>query len=182
MMRAVMFIVCLSFCASMAFDAQGAAYIKFDGVDGEAKDKNHAGWSDIQSFEHEIQRSTESTSTGLQTRGSVTLGDITVVKELDKASPKLAEACLKGAVIPVVRIHVTASYADAGQVTYFIYELKNVIVTSYSISGSGQSEEVPVEDISLNFEEIKVTYTEMDAQGMSKGNIEYQWKVEEGEL
>ena len=54
-------------------------------------------------------------------------------------------------------------------------------MTSYNISGSGQSEDVPAEDFALNFEEIKVTYTECDEKGKSKGNIEYTWKVEEGE-
>ena len=35
--------------------------------------------------------------------------------------------------------------------------------------------------MSLNFEEIKVTYTETDSKGSKKGNVEYTWKVEEGE-
>jgi type VI protein secretion system component Hcp len=55
------------------------------------------------------------------------------------------------------------------------------MVTSYSVSGAGQSEDVPMEDFSLNYEEIKVTYTEHDSKGKKKGNIEYSWKVEEGE-
>lgn len=38
------------------------------------------------------------------------------------------------------------------------YELKNVLVSSYQVGGAGQSENVPTEEISLNFEEIKVTY------------------------
>ena len=65
--------------------------------------------------------------------------------------------------------------------TYYRYELKNVLVTSYSVSGAAQSEDVPSEDFSLNFEEIKVTYTENDNKGKKKGNVEYGWKVEEGE-
>ena len=32
-----------------------------------------------------------------------------------------------------------------------------------------------------NIEEIKVTYTEFDAEGNSKGNVETTWKVEKGE-
>jgi type VI secretion system secreted protein Hcp len=40
---------------------------------------------------------------------------------------------------------------------------------------------VPMDNLSINFEEIKVTYTENDAKGKKKGNIEYTWKVEEGE-
>jgi type VI secretion system Hcp family effector len=100
---------------------------------------------------------------------------------LDKASPKIAESVCNGKVFPKVEIHLTASYTDAGRVTYYAYELTNVLVTSYNISGSGQSEDVPTEDFALNFEEIKVIYTEADAKGKTKGNVEYSWRVEEGE-
>ena len=55
------------------------------------------------------------------------------------------------------------------------------MVTSYLLTGSGQAEDVPTEEISLDYEEIKVTYTERDSTGSSKGNVEYSWKVEEGE-
>ena len=108
------------------------------------------------------------------------LEDITCTKELDKASPKLAESVCKGKVFPKVEIHLTASYTDSGRVTYYAYELKNVQVASYHVGGQGQSESVPVEDFTLNFEEIKVTYTENDSKGKKKGNVEYSWKVEEG--
>lgn len=107
------------------------------------------------------------------------LHDINISKNLDKSSPKLQEAVAKGKVFPKVEIHVTASYTDAGRVTYLAYELKNVQVTSYSIGGSGQSEQVPSEQMSLNFEEIKQTYTENDSAGKKKGNVEFTWKVEE---
>ena len=157
-----------------------AAYIKFDGLDGECQDKDHKNWSDLLSFSQPIHKPGGGTG-ATRRRGDVVLEDVVVTKELDKASPKLAEAVCKGRVFPKVEIHVTASYTDAGRVTYYAYELKNVQVCSYNINGSGQSDQVPVEDMSLNFEEIKVTYTENDAKGKKKGNIEYTWKVEEGE-
>ena len=157
-----------------------AAYIKFDGLDGEAQDKDHKGWSDLMSFSQAVHK--PGTGTGAtRRRGDVVLEDINVVKEIDKCDPKLAEAVCKGKVFPKVEIHVTASYTDAGRVTYYAYELKNVQVVNYHISGSGQAEDVPVTDLSLNFEEIKVTYTENDPAGKKKGNVEYNWKVEEGE-
>jgi len=158
-----------------------SAFIKFDGVDGEAQDKDHKKWSDILSFQQGIQQPGSAATGPTRRRGDVILEDIHVTKELDKASPKIAESVCKGKVFPKVEIHLTASYTDAGRVTYYAYELKNVLVTSYAIAGSGQSEDVPVEDFSMNFEELKVTYTEADNQGKSKGNVEYQWKVEEGE-
>lgn len=152
-------------------------YIKFEGVDGEAEDKDHKGWSDILSFCQGQSLPTGATGP-TRRRGDVLMEDIVVVKELDKASPKLAEAVCRGKVFPRVEIHVTAAYTDAGRVTYYAYDLKNVLISSYRISG-GQSEDVPMEEISLGFEEMKVTYTEIDETGASKGNVEYEWKVGE---
>ena len=158
-----------------------AAYIKFDGVEGECKDKDHKGWSDLASFAQAVHQPGGGATGATRRRGDVIMEDISCSKELDKSSPKIAEAVCKGKVFPTVEIDVTASYTDAGRVTYYRYELTNVLVTSYNISGAGQSESVPAEDFSLNFEEIKVTYTENDSKGKKKGNVEYSWKVEEGE-
>jgi type VI secretion system secreted protein Hcp len=168
------------FMAFMALSSRGeaAAFIKFDGVDGEAQDKDHKGWSDILSFSQVMHRSAGTDPT--RPRGAVVMEELVVVKELDKSTPKLAEALTRGQHFPKVEIHLTASYTEGERVTYFAYELKNVQVTSYSISGSGRSQEVPTESMSLNFEEIKVTYTEYDKAGAAKGNVEYEWKIEEG--
>ena len=158
-----------------------AAYIKFDGVDGEAVEKDHKAWSDLLSFGQGLHQPGSGATGATRRRGDVILEDISCAKELDKASPKIAEAVCKGKVFPIVEIDLTASYTDEGRVTYYRYEMKNVMVTSYNISGSGQAEDVPSEDFSLNFEEIKVTYTENDSKGKKKGAVEYSWKVEEGE-
>ena len=158
-----------------------AAYIKFDGVDGESLDKDHKGWSDLASFGQSLHQPGGGGTGATRRRGDVILDDLTCAKELDKASPKIAESVCNGKVYPKVEIHLTASTTDKGRVTYYAYELTNVMVTSYQVGGSGQSEDVPTEDFSLNFEEIKVTYTENDSKGKKKGNIEYSWKVEEGE-
>jgi len=156
-----------------------AGYIQFDGVKGESLDKDHKDWSDIESFNQVIHK--PGTGTGVaRRRGDVILDDILIVKALDKSSPKLAESVCKGKVFPKVLIHVTRSYEDAGRVTYYAYELKNVQVVSYSVGGATQAQQQPLEEVSLNFEEIKVTYTEADSGGKKKGNIEYSWKVEEG--
>jgi type VI secretion system secreted protein Hcp len=107
------------------------------------------------------------------------LEDVQCSKLLDKSSPKIAEAVCKGKVFPKVEIHVTVSTTDSGRETYYKYELKNVMVTNYSVSGGSQDK--PHEQFSLNFEEVKVTYTEMDEKGTKKGDVAYGWKVEEGE-
>lgn len=42
-------LTCLLMLLGVSFFANGAAYIKFDGIDGESKDKNHQGWIDLSS-------------------------------------------------------------------------------------------------------------------------------------
>lgn len=164
-----------------ASQAYAAAYIKFDGVDGEATDAQHANWSNLQSLSFGISVET-TTGTGGSTRRAVA-GEIKCVKVLDKSSPLLMRALTLGEIIPILTIEFTRSTA-AGDEPYLKYELKDVLISSYSISpgGGGTGEgEAPSESLSLNYEEIKVTYTERDNTGQSKGNVEYTWKVEEGE-
>ena len=156
--------------------AEAAAYIKFDGIDGEAKDTTHQTWADLLSFSHKIHKSSSGATDAQRTRGETTLGDVVITREMDKASPKLQEAVLRGMIFPMVQFE----FASSDGATYLKYELKNVMITS--ISTSGTADDRPMEEIALNFEEIKVTYTEYDpATKKKKGNVEYSWKVEEGE-
>jgi type VI secretion system secreted protein Hcp len=117
---------------------------------------------------------------GRPTRAGCVAEEVVVTKALDKASPKLAEAVCRATVFPKVEIHLTRSPGTAGRQTYYAYELKNVQVTSYHVATTA-ADSIPVEEVTLNFEEIKATYTEFDELGRSKGNVEYEWKVEEGD-
>lgn len=154
-------------------DADAAAYLKLGDIKGEATDSEHKDWIDVLSFEQSMRKSGEGATGATRQRGDVIMDDIVVVKELDKSSPKLAESIAMGTVIPKVEFELTSS---AG--TYYKYELTNVMVTSYSVSGT--ADERPTEQVSLNFEEIKTTYTEYGSDGKKGGNVETSWKVEEG--
>lgn len=150
-------------------------YIRFDGVEGEAQDRDYGGWCDALSFS-QGQSVLDVGGTGAtRLRGNAVFEDIVVIKELDKASPKLAEAVCTGKMFSKVEIHLTISTTDGGRVAYYTYELRKVRIVGYHIGGSGYSEYVPTEEISLRFEEIKVSYTEVGA----KGSVEYEWRVEE---
>lgn len=154
-----------------------AAYVKFDGIDGEVEDKDHKAWVEVESFSQGFHK--PGGGTGSQRRGGdVQVSDISVTKSGDKSSPKLAESVLKGKVFPKVEVHFTASYTDGGRVTYLAYELKNVQISSFQQSVAQEGR--PQEALSLNYEEIKCTYIENDEAGKKKGQVEYQWKVSQG--
>ncbi len=163
---------------SDGYEMLAGMFIRFEGVDGEVQSGFYRGWCNALSFSQGQSLPDGGMIVGTTRQGAnVVFEDIVVVKELDKASPKLAEAVCKGKVFPKVEIHLTRSYT--GLVTYYTYELKNVLIVGYRIGGSGYSEHVPTEKISLSFEEIKVTYTEIDEGGGSKGNVVYEWRLEE---
>jgi len=159
--------------------AGGTMFIQITGIDGEATDDAHKDWIEILSYSMGMADPEAGATGATRRRGTVVLEDIVLVKELDKSSPKLMEKCAKGEVIPSLVMDVCRVAGESSS-TYYKYELENVMVTSFYSSGSTE-EGVPVETITLNYEEITVTYTETDSEGKSKGNVEFNWKVEEGE-
>lgn len=158
------------------------AYIKIGDIKGEATDESHKEWINLISVSQAIQRPGGGASGSTRQRASATFGDIVVTKELDKSSPKLQEAIATGQVFPLLELDLTSlSTGDGKSAPYLRWELKNVIVTNYRINGSADGSTRPTETFSLNYEEIKVTYTEQDAAtGAPKGKVEYSWKIEEG--
>lgn len=103
--------------------------------------------------------------------GAIRAGSMNISRIMDKASPKLAQACAGGQHIPEVKLIMRKAGGDTGgaRATYIKYAMTNVLITSYQTSGSG-GDVLPVENISLNFEEIEWTYTEQIA-GDNAGSV-----------
>ena len=156
-----------------------AVFAKYDGIDGESQDDQHASWVDVLNVDWGIHRPGGVTGQGRR-RGAAIVEDLVLTIEYEKAAPKLQENCLKGKVIPKLEIEQTATFGGA-RTTFLRYELKNVMITSIQVNASGNDEAgPPTVVVGNNFEKIKVTYTEFDSAGSNKGNIEYSWKVEKG--
>lgn len=151
-------------------------FMKIEGVEGESQDREHMDWIELLSFSQGQYLSPSSTAPGGATRGTLIFEELAVKKTLDKSSPKLAEACCNGTIFPKVEIHLTRPIAGGAPLTYCTFELKKAIVASYHIEGSTQ-DVVPNESLSLNFEEIKVVYTQFDSAGRPKGTVQYSWNI-----
>ncbi len=148
-------------------------FITFDGMPGESRDKEHAGWSDALSFSQGLTNSASAhVSTGAGT-GSADLLDVVVTKPLDKASPKLAQAGYQGLIVKNVKIHITRSLSG-GAKTYFVCELTNAVITGYRLNAT--TDHTPVEEISIGYGTMNTTYTEFDAAGTAKGTTTFSCK------
>jgi len=165
------------FSLALASEAEAAIYVWFNGIPGEAKDKDHRNWTDAKSVNHQIKQSGTMHVGGGGGAGKVQYGDFVVVKEIDKTSPKLNLLCANGKHISEVIIDMTASYTDAGRVTWLQYKLEKVLVTSVDTTFTTIEKDF-IEKVTLSFGKITCTYKEMDERGMSKGKVTYSWDVE----
>ncbi len=157
-----------------------AAFVKYDGIDGESKDENHDKWIDVLSIDWGVHKPGGGSTGATRRRGDAIVEDLTLTIEYEKASPKLLEKCVKGEVIPKLEIELTATYGGS-RATYLKYELENVIISSYQMNASGNDEAgPPTVVINNNFKQIKVTYTEFDDEGSNKGNVETSFKIGKG--
>lgn len=159
-----------------------AAYLFIEGIEGQSVDADHAKWINLLSISESMSRPVSFGGSGSsRNTSSVSHGEIMVAKELDKSTPKLIEAVNSGKTLATVKIDMVQSLGDTSKrLPYMQWELKNVLVTSYSISGSGMGGDVPTESLSLNFEEAKWVYTQYSKEGKNEGKVETTWKVEEG--
>jgi type VI secretion system secreted protein Hcp len=148
-------------------------FARFEGVDGEATERNHPKWIEIQGFTMAARLPDAGGSGSSRRRGSATFEPIRISKRLDSASPQLEKALATGRVIPSVTLELTSSGKGGGAV-YYRVELKNVLVTSYQLSARGNAP--PAEELTISYTEIKVSYIPTDRKGARKGSIEFQYK------
>lgn len=159
-----------------------AGYVKFADIDGESKDQSHDKWCDILSFNQVIHKPGGG-ATGATRRRAEATSDIILRKQIDKTSPKIQEAMLRGTILPTIEIHIEKPLASGVPVIYYTYELTNAQITDYYIGDERRKEEqlepleatVPIEEIKITYEEIKVRYTEFDEHGQPYGFVEYIW-------
>lgn len=158
------------------------AYIKIGDIKGESTDSNHSDWIEIESFQSGLAQmgGGGGSGTGFQTAGRVDISDLTFTKEMDKATPKLIEACCKATPIPKVEIHFVAAADNPHQ--YMKYELKDAIVSSVSHSAAMGGGQRPSESFSLRFSEIKWEYTGVDDAGKAETPIRTGWSLKNNKL
>ena len=150
----------------------GAAFLKIGDIKGEATDADHKGWIIIESFSFGAERVPDPTSGKL---GQPKPRPIAVSKELDISSPKLLETLVTGTPTVTATVEFTRANSEKVPIVYLRYELKNVLITSFDTSA--ESTEVPTEEFSLNFEEIKVTYIPQSIDGSPGEPVETIWVV-----
>jgi type VI secretion system secreted protein Hcp len=150
------------------------AFLKIDGIKGESADDKHKGEIDVLSFSWGAAQSGVSSSGGGGGAGKVHIHDFTITKKTDSSSPLLFLNCANGSHIKEVNFVVRK--AGGTQLEYLKMKLTDVLISSYKPHGSGApntagvlSDEIPSEEVSLNFAKVEYSYQPQGSDGKAQG-------------
>ncbi|RML50609.1 hypothetical protein ALQ93_01256 [Pseudomonas syringae pv. pisi] len=163
--------------AGMIIDMAFDAYLKIDGIPGEALDAQFKDWIEMENFDLGASQSASvtATSAGGATSGRARMSDLFFRKTVDKVTPKLHEACCSGKHFKEVTLAVNRAGTD--KLKYLEIVLEEVIISSVSLNGNGDVEGgFPTETVRLNYGRIKMTYTQQKrADGQGGGQVVGGW-------
>lgn len=131
----------------MAFDA----FLKIDGIPGESGDDKHKDWIEIQSFSHKLEQPAQASAStaGGATAERVNHGVYEITHFLDKASPKIYEACCTGKHIKEITIELCRAGGD--KVKYMEIKMEQVLISKVEPHGSATDSGFPAEKVSFSY-------------------------------
>jgi len=174
----------------MAFDS----FLKIDGIKGESQDAKHKGEIDILSFSFGASQTGPQATGGGGGAGKVQIHDIHFTKKVDSSSPLLFLNCASGAHLKEANLVVRK--AGGTQLEFLKVKLTDVLISSVKPHGQGEQneerfhpgvghgqgqqalaagavkswgDEVPYEDLSLNFAKIEYSYQPQGSDGKAQG-------------
>jgi type VI secretion system secreted protein Hcp len=139
-----------------AFDA----FLKIDGIPGESVDDKHRNEIEVLSFHWGIARGN---------RGRAQVQDFQVVKHVDAASPLLFDAVCSGQRIKEALF--TLRKAGDKAIDFYKVRFDEVLISSVSPAGSAGGDELPLEQVSLNFGAVEIEYTMQNPDGQPGGTV-----------
>jgi len=148
------------------------AFLKLEGVPGEATATGHKDEIAIDSFSMGVSRPA---ATGGTQTGRPQFTDISFSHRLDKASPLLMLRCAQGTHIPSAVL--TCRNVGTQANIFYVIRLTDVVVTSVSVGGAAGGDR-PTETFSLNYARIEWEYIAQSPTGGTGQVVRATWNLE----
>ncbi|HOC10137.1 MULTISPECIES: type VI secretion system tube protein Hcp [Thermomonas] len=150
-------------------------FMKIDGIDGESADAKHKGEIDVLAWSVGATNSGSMAYGGGGGTGKVAFQDLSITKRIDKSSPKMMEKCADGTHIK--KAVLIARKQGGQQMDYVKITLSDLLVSSISMSGSGDDSET----VSFNYGHIEYTYTAQKQDGSKEGDTGMKWNIKKND-
>jgi len=149
-------------------------FLKLDGIDGESRDSKHKGEIEIESFSWGASNSGSAAHGAGGGAGKVSMQDFSFVTRASKASPQLFLACASGQHIRSGLLTVRS--AGERQEEFLKVTMSDILVSSWQQQGSA-GDDMPMDQVSMNFAKIRVEYAEQSPGGVLGETTSAGWDV-----
>jgi type VI secretion system secreted protein Hcp len=140
------------------------AFLELDGVEGESTRTGFEGQIELTSFSMGGHNPAAS--------GKVNLTPFTFTKESDKSTPGIFNALVTGKRFPKAKVTLHKAGGDEA-VDFLVYEFEKVFIQDMSCSGGLDAD--PVENVSMSYGKVTLTYTPMTGTGAKGSPMVMSW-------
>ncbi|MBI3828578.1 MAG: type VI secretion system tube protein Hcp [Planctomycetes bacterium] len=135
--------------------AADTVYMKIEGVSGEIAEKGLEGCILVEKLSTDLEKSTAGKITsklGIEKRPR----SLTVLKALDKATPRIAEKVKDGSAIGEIKLQFFRKAEGGEAKLFFTMSLKNATLVSAHIQVSQETGGRAQEELSIDYEDIEL--------------------------
>lgn len=152
-----------------------AIFLKLDNIKGESQVEGFEDQIGIMSYSHNVAMQVNNdVSLTERTSGRAHVGEMSLTKFVDLATPVLNEYCCSGRLIRTAVL--TLCHNDGGKMrSLIVYTLTNVLISQLSVSGGAGGK--PVETMSLNFTKIEWQITAEKPDGAQQESRTSVWDL-----
>lgn len=138
-------------------------FLKIAEAPGESEDQTHGGEIDLLSWSWGETQTGVGAFGGGHGGGKVSMQDFHFVMKMNKASAPIMAACAGGTHFKTAIL--TCRKAGDKPIEYLKITFTDVMVSSYQTGGSSAGDEVPLDQIALNYSKIEWEYFPQKADG-----------------
>jgi type VI secretion system secreted protein Hcp len=153
--------------AAATTSSRPAGFLRIEGpqgmIQGESTDAGHRNWIDIKAME--IAPPQAGAGRGGAGSGRASLGEIKIIKTVDKASAALRLGFTTSQHYKTVTLEMRKAGGDPNTAVYFRVNLEDAFISADVVGGAGAGSGVPTESVALNYAKIVVEYAPQKSDG-----------------
>jgi type VI secretion system secreted protein Hcp len=148
-------------------------FAKIGDIKGESLDAKHKDEIEVLSFSWGVTNAGVTPAGGGAGAGKANFQDLSIVHDIDKASPVLMQACATGTHLKEATI--THRKAGKGQQEYLIVKMNDIIITG--VTQGGSTGQPGSETVSLAFAKVDIEYKPQKADGSLDAGIHFKYDL-----